>query len=257
MKHHPVRFVRAAVQRSVEARPPAGFPRARWQAAAALTVLASVALCLIAHHVAYFASDVTITRDVQALDLHALSGLFYALNALGFPPTVDIVYGGTLLWIERAGKRWEAIAGLVGVTLSAAINEVSKVLVGRPRPDPRLVHVDHAVPNPSFPAGHVLDFTMFAGYLIFLLVLYARPTWKRHVACVLLVALMLLMGLARIHSGEHWFSDVLGGYVIGGASLTLCVLFYDGCRRAGVRHDPSPVPLPIAEPGVPYSRRQP
>ena len=38
------------------------------------------------------------------------------------------------------------------------------------------------------------------------------------------VALMALMGLARIRAGEHWASDVPGGYVIGVASLCLCAL---------------------------------
>jgi len=253
---HPVRLVRQAMLRSAETVPVERVHRGWWAGATALALLASVALCVVAHRVPYFASDVVFTRFVQGLDLRMLAVPFLALNALGFPPMVDIVYGGTLLWIYGAGKRWEAIVGLFGVCFSAGLNALSKHVVGRARPSALLVHVDHDVHNPSFPAGHVLDFFMFAGFLCFLLVLYLPPSWKRHLGVALLAALMALMGLARIHSGEHWASDVVGGYVIGMASLGVCVLFYDWGRRSAHRA-PASTALGVSETDILGSRRQP
>ncbi len=39
--------------------------------------------------------------------------------------------------------------------------------------------------------------------------------------------LIALIGLARVYSGEHWFSDVVGGYLFGSIWLVLTIRFYD------------------------------
>lgn len=43
------------------------------------------------------------------------------------------------------------------------------------------------------------------------------------ILCGMLIA---LIGLARIDSGEHWFSDVVGGYLVGTIWLVLTIYFY-------------------------------
>ncbi len=49
---------------------------------------------------------------------------------------------------------------------------------------------------------------------------------------------MLIMGVARVASGEHWPSDVLGGYLLGGLWLTLLLLAWAWWReKIGSRQD--------------------
>ena len=107
----------------------------------------------------------------------------------------------------------------------------------RPRPPGSLVHVEHVLPaGSSFPAGHVLNFTVFAGFLCYLAWVRLAPSPLRTILAAMLVAMIALMGVARIHAGEHWPSDVLGGYLIGILWLVATIELYRwGIRRSGVR----------------------
>jgi membrane-associated phospholipid phosphatase len=46
------------------------------------------------------------------------------------------------------------------------------------------------------------------------------------VGLVVLIALILLIGTSRIYPGVYWASDVIGGYLIGGAILTALIWFH-------------------------------
>jgi len=134
-----------------------------------------------------------------------------------------------------SGSRWEAGAGCFGVLGGAGINALVKHLVGRPRPIAQLVHVQRVIGNPSYPAGHVLNFTVFAGFLCYLVHMRMQPAWGRDALLALLLGMIALMGIARIASGEHWPSDVLGGYLLGALWLGVTVRFYRWGRRAFAR----------------------
>lgn len=128
---------------------------------------ASVALAVHARQIAYFPVDVSITRAVQSAPLGWLDLPMQALNALGFPPVVDVVYGGFILLLFVVGLRRESVVTLLDMGISSGLNHVSKFLVERPRPPEGLVHVEHLIRNPSFPAGHVLNLTALAGFLCY------------------------------------------------------------------------------------------
>jgi membrane-associated phospholipid phosphatase len=194
---------------------------------------AAIALSIVAHQVAYLPIDVTVTQAVQGVHSAWLTAVLSVMSTIGFPPVVDVVYGVVLLWLFAAGKRWESIAAAFTVLSAVCVSRIVKALVARPRPPAGLIHVAHHIPNPSFPAGHVLNFTAFAGFLCYLVATQLAPSWRRTtliVACVLLTA---LMGLARIDAGEHWLSDVLGGYAYGALCLVMGVELYCWGKRRG------------------------
>jgi membrane-associated phospholipid phosphatase len=192
---------------------------------------AALLLSVAAHRVPYFPTDLLITRAVQGADLHLLAPPLAAVNTLGFPPLVGIVYGLIIVALFVRVGRWEAVSAGFATLGGAAINAIVKSLVDRARPDAALVHVERHIANPSYPAGHVLNFTVFVGFLCCLLYLRLSPSWRRTTAIALLLALIALMGVARIRSGEHWPSDVLGGYLLGTAWLAVTLLFYEWGRR--------------------------
>jgi undecaprenyl-diphosphatase len=79
----------------------------------------------------------------------------------------------------------------------------------------------------------VLNFTVFAGLLCYLAWVRLAPSALRTTLVALLLVMIALMGAARIHSGEHWASDVLGGYLIGGLWLAATIEIYRWGRRRG------------------------
>jgi len=200
---------------------------------AACAGLGFAVLAVLAHQIAYFPIDLTLTRSIQTVHVPWIDAPLMVLNRLGFPPLVDVIYGSIILVIFTAGRRWEALAAGFAVLGGAGLNHLTKLLVARPRPDPGLIAVEHTIDNSTFPAGHVLNFTLFAGFLCYLIAVRVAPSWHRTVLIALLVVLMALMGLARIQSGEHWPTDVLGAYLLAIVWLAATIRFYQwrGRRR--------------------------
>jgi len=202
----------------------------------ACAVLALVALAWLSHRVPYFAVDLSITRYVQSLRAGWFDLVLRPLNTLGYPPLVGIVYASTILLILVAGARWEGVSAGFATLGASGWSFLVKALVDRPRPPTELVHVEHHVASAGFPAGHVLNLTAFGGFLCYLACARLAPSWYRTALITLLVTMIALMGIARIHAGEHWPSDVLGGYLIGGVWLFTTIEFYRwGRRRARSR----------------------
>jgi undecaprenyl-diphosphatase len=73
--------------------------------------------------------------------------------------------------------------------------------------------------------------TAFLGFLCYLAIVRLAPSWARTALIVFLVAMIVIMGIARIDAGEHWPSDVLGGYILGIMWLATTVEFYRWGRR--------------------------
>jgi len=220
-----------------EAQEPSGRKHGRLLAAAvACAGLALVALAVLAHRVPFFPIDLTITRHVQSAQAAWVDFLLRPLNALGFAPFVGITYGAIILLIFAVRARWEAVAATFTTLGAAGLTPLVKAIVARPRPPIDLVHVEHHLAGSGFPAGHVVNFTALVGFLCYLTWVRLAPSWPRSTLIAILVAMMVLMGIARIHAGEHWPSDVLGGYLLGIVWLVAAVGFYRwGKRRSRAR----------------------
>ena len=195
------------------------------------TAVAAVVLSVLAHFHPVLPGDVDVTQAVQRVDAPWFRGLLDPFNRLGFPPMVDVVYGAVTLLVFLRGRRWAAASCAVAGLGAAALNFLIKAVVARPRPPADLVHVQHIIANSSFPAGHVLNYSTFAGFLAYLAWVRLAPSWRRSALVTMLALTIALMGLARIASGEHWTSDVLGGYLFGSLWLAATIHFYRFCEQ--------------------------
>ena len=139
-------------------------------------------------------------------------------------PSVVIEVGALLiLWLVRL--RVEAV--FLALTLLAdLLGGVLKIVVGRNRPTPDLVHVVQQIQQPSFPSGHTLHYTVFYGFLIFVIATNFKSSWPRNVALVIFALLIALVGPSRVYLGEHWPTDVIGGYLIGALCLAPLIAGY-------------------------------
>jgi len=92
------------------------------------------------------------------------------------------------------------------------------------RQRPRLIAEGIAAPGlHSFPSGHVALMLAVYGLLAWLWIRASRSAVERLLVLVLLAALLLVTGLARVRLGSHWPSDVLAGYSVGAAWLAVVV----------------------------------
>ena len=163
-----------------------------------------IGLAVVAHFVAYFPIDLTITHAVQSYHGAFFDRLMYWVSWLGFMPQVDVLIALTVVFLFLAGLRWEAVAALFAAC-AVGIGTLVKLVVFRPRPTADLVHVFSELPSSGFPSGHVLEFTAFCGFFGFLVYTLLKPSWGRTALLVGFLLFIVLMGLSNL-PGQHWFS---------------------------------------------------
>ncbi len=190
-----------------------------------------VALAAQAHRTPFSPIDLEVTHAIQRVPGPAFESLMHGISWLGFVPQVEVLVGLVVLTLFALGWRREAAVTAIAAS-GVAIGELVKMAVQRPRPDEHLVRVIQRLPDSGFPSSHVVEFTAFCGFLAYLAHRSMSPSWRRTGAVWLLAAVIVLMGPSRIHQGAHWFSDVMGAYLLGSIWLVLCIQVY---RRVGMR----------------------
>jgi membrane-associated phospholipid phosphatase len=149
------------------------------------------------------------------------------------------VIGGLLLvmtvWTLVTGRCRVALAVLlVAFALNPLFEWALKAGVGRIRPD-----LLPLLPGrgPSFPSGHVMASVGFYGMLPAFLSEAGTGSRAKIAAAVAGIAIILAIGFSRIYVGVHWFTDVIGGFLIGSV-----IVFVTYRALRGHRIDRCPVP---------------
>lgn len=99
------------------------------------------------------------------------------------------------------------------------INRFIKVLVKRARP-PQIYHLVKET-NYSFPSGHSMS--AMAGYGLLIIEVQKGSLKYKTIIKVFLAIMIFLIGLSRIYLGVHYFSDVIGGFLL---SLSYLLFIY-------------------------------
>lgn len=124
-----------------------------------------------------------------------------------------------VLWL-RGGRREAAVVALAGAGAVLLVQTLKNVY-NRPRPPEATRLVVEA--SYALPSGHALASTAVLGILAAVTVRRLRRPGAR-VAVVVLAALLAgTIGVSRLYLGVHWLTDVLNGWLVGGAWLALCV----------------------------------
>jgi len=232
--NEPRRKLDAAV---IAPRPTRRYRAAAFQAYVLMTSVAFVVLAVGARLLPYFPIDLKITRAVQSYHGDIFDSVMFGMSWIGFLPQ-SLAFGLVpLALLFIAGLQWEAVVGVLAAA-AAGLATLVKLVVHRPRPSMDLVHVFREVSQSAFPSGHVLTFTALCGYFAFLSHTLLKPSWERTALLVIIPFLALMMGLSRIYQGQHWFSDVMGAYLLGSLWLALIIRVYRWGKPRFFIHQP-------------------
>ncbi|GCF09402.1 phosphatase PAP2 family protein [Dictyobacter arantiisoli] len=212
-----------------------------------LALLVFVVVCFIVHsHPKPYPVDLSVTQTIQHMQLPAfLMALVVFPSIMNNPVPSEIALGIWLVGLlvlaliaklrHKSPLTWlqSAFFLIVTVMSSAGLNVLADDLVARPRPNPHTepVHVAGSlVPFPTFPSGHTEHDMAYYGFLLYLS--FTRPVREWRYRWFLLpfqiyaVYDILFIGYSRILEGDHWFTDVLGGYLEGAIYLFFFIFLY-------------------------------
>lgn len=138
--------------------------------------------------------------------------LFRLISLLGFQILCVIAMLVSLFLALK--RKWIYLnAWITAWAGGLALNAVLKPMFARPWP-----YLTY-----SYPSGHAMFAVIAYGLLAYFVLSewYSQPA---RVAVILgTITLVLLIGLSRVLVGAHYVSDVLGGFAMGAAWLSVCI----------------------------------
>lgn len=177
--------------------------------------------------------DLEFSEEVQEHNFPLLDKLMKGVSWFGTQwVAVSLTLGAALIFLVRNFRREALFLSLT--LLSSVVAFGIKVLVDRPRPTEDLVRVVVKAQHQSFPSGHTTYYVTFFGFLIFLLFrLRQVPPFVRWSVGGFSLLLILTVPFSRVYLGDHWFTDVAAGFVLGLISLVVLIYTYFRPDRRG------------------------
>lgn len=172
--------------------------------------------------------DHTITAFIQARDTEGGERFFVAVSLLGGPVLTAIVTIVTLALAMR--RRWLRAAVIaLGSAMGAGLNSVLKQIFQRGRPEYATEFIPHS--SWSFPSGHAMNSLVAYGIMVYVLLQHTHDSMRRRLIIAGTAILLFLIALSRVYLGVHYLSDVIAGWLAGGAWLVCCLGAYRFARQ--------------------------
>lgn len=170
--------------------------------------------------------DIECSQFVQGFHSDTLDGPMRFVSWFGeMPYSLFTVLVTALLFFIFKYKR-EALF-ILTTLLAGLASTLIKFVAGRPRPAEPIVHVLEKTRQLSFPSGHVNFYVVFFGFLVVLMLqVKTLPAFIRLTVGGFSVLLLLIVPFSRVYLGAHWFTDVVGGALLGSLLLYANSYFY-------------------------------
>ncbi len=174
--------------------------------------------------------DKFISEKTVTLQNPLLTKIMLAVTALGSGWIFGILTLCLLALLLKKSLWFNLLLAIFSLSLGWLFVKTFKELFHHARPQNALQHLA----SYSFPSGHAV-----MSFILFSLVIYCFKNNIQHkiikflfiTSCSLLI---LLIGFSRIYLNVHWFSDVLGGFMLGLSIISgviLCLNLFQKSRK--------------------------
>jgi len=170
--------------------------------------------------------DINVSLAVQEYQAKWLDYLMLAISLFGELPwsLLSVLAVAAIFYVNKLKRESYFI---VLVLFSGLVILGIKNIINRPRPTSFYVRLVEVNRFQSYPSGHVLSYVLFFGFLIVLMqnLKTIDKVW-RNLITTISVFLVIMIAPSRIYLGAHWFTDTLGGFLLGLICLFPLTYFY-------------------------------
>ena len=163
-------------------------------------------------------TEVSAEFHEEVLESPILEPFFRAVSFLASPPMLYLAAFVAAVFFWRRRSRRVAAYLILTNLLGGAINTLVKVLVNRERPSPE-DPIGEAF-GYSFPSGHTVAATVGFGSLLLAFMPFIPRRW-RPLAIAAYFGGVALVAASRLGLVVHYLSDVVAGFILGLAWLSL------------------------------------
>lgn len=189
-------------------------------------IIAFIALSIFIAQNPILPFDIRISLFVQKHQADWIDKVMLAISFFGELPwsLLSVLTVAAIFYWQKFKREGLFVASIL---MSGLIILGIKNIINRPRPTAFYVRLVEVNRFQSYPSGHVLSYVLFFGFVIILMNrLKSIPKTTRTVVTYLSAFLMIMITPSRIYLGAHWFTDTLGGFLLGLICLFPLCYFY-------------------------------
>ena len=162
--------------------------------------------------------DNSVYNFIISFRCNFLDNYFRLITKLGNVTYVIIVLGICVLFIRNRNVVYLCFS----MSLSVIFNYIIKHIIKRDRPNVlRLISQG----GYSYPSGHTMISICCYGYLFYYVYKYVKNKYLRISLLILLSIIIISIPISRIYLGVHYFSDIVGGLLLGGVILFIVIRY--------------------------------
>lgn len=176
-------------------------------------------------HLGLVGFDRAVDLSVQNLrGVPWLAELMKTVTYAGNLEVVTVLETAILILIIFSRRKKIALFFLGSSLASEAASLTFKFLLKRPRPVETVFNI--TAHGYSFPSSHALIAIAFYGCLGFFLAHFSKKIWLKYLIGWLTALTVFLIGFSRVFLQVHYASDVLAGWLLGGAFFVAVIGVY-------------------------------
>lgn len=163
--------------------------------------------------------DIGVYEQISYFISEPLTIVAKIITTIGSAYIIIALFLIIMIWGWKKGYGKYILSNLV---LIFASNQILKRIIRRPRPELNPIVIENGF---SFPSGHSMVSMGFYGLFMYFIYKKVKNTKIKWISCTAIAILILLIGISRIYLGVHYASDVLAGFCISLAYLSIFTRF--------------------------------